>query len=286
MKNLMTRKVFLGMLMVLVLAFSVHGVCEALTLTRRSNATQTKQPTDPAFEIQFSVGLTGNTIAYDEGNPRRRVEDNNELTAAVKIDSQGYRVYYATNGTAYRYSADATTALTGTYYVDPRPTYNYKTLAGQVATDATNLTDRGEATKTSATSGNIPALADSWLVNSSRQVYDATGKALYTRTGTGNRAVHEHTDGNGNNDDDGDGTSNELISAADPYVYTLVDKYHPTVPEPEDDRFDYNEEQIRVTVNPAANIEIRVKGTNIYPPSGADLTERSGTLKEFDDFSV
>ena len=287
MKNLMTRKLLLGTLMAFVLAFSVQGVCEALDLTARSNLTQTKQPTDPAFEIQFSVGLTGNTIAYDEGSPRRRVEDDNDLGTAVKIDSQGYRVYYATNGTAYRYSVDATNALTGTYYVDPRPTYNYKTLAGQQASDVNDLSDRGTPTKTSATSGNVPAIAGSWLVNSGRQVYDATGKVLYTRTGAGTRAipaVYEHTDGNGDNDDDGDGTPNELITAAVPanlYVYTLVDKYHPTSPEPEADRFDYNEEAIAITSvpaitgDPATGLKVTVKGYNYRILTGAAVANPS-----------
>ena len=35
MKNLMTRKIVFGMLMMLVLAFGVQGIAEALTLTAK-----------------------------------------------------------------------------------------------------------------------------------------------------------------------------------------------------------------------------------------------------------
>ena len=58
MNNLTTRKIILGLLVTLVLAFGVQGVCEALTLSATSDTTQIKQPSDVPFELQFSVVLT------------------------------------------------------------------------------------------------------------------------------------------------------------------------------------------------------------------------------------
>ena len=99
MNNLTTRKIVLGMLMTLVLAFSVQGIADALTLTATSDTTQTKEPNDAPFEIQFSVRMNSNAIAYNDASPRRRVTDAN--TNAVRIDSSGYMVD-TVNGTERR----------------------------------------------------------------------------------------------------------------------------------------------------------------------------------------
>ena len=61
MNNLTTRKIVLGMLMVLVLAFSVQGIADALSLSKRSGDLQTKS-VDSSFEITFSVGTE---VRYD-----------------------------------------------------------------------------------------------------------------------------------------------------------------------------------------------------------------------------
>ena len=55
MNNLTTRKIVLGMLMVLVLAFSVQGIADALTFntTTRTGDLQTVLPGDD-FTITFS----------------------------------------------------------------------------------------------------------------------------------------------------------------------------------------------------------------------------------------
>ena len=61
MNNLTTRKIVLGMLMALVLAFSVQGIADALTFsTSRSGDLETKAPNE-TFTIRFSVSLKGNT---------------------------------------------------------------------------------------------------------------------------------------------------------------------------------------------------------------------------------
>ena len=57
MNNLTTRKIVLGMLMTLVLAFSVQGIADALTFgTSRSGDLQTVDE-DDEFTIRFSVNL-------------------------------------------------------------------------------------------------------------------------------------------------------------------------------------------------------------------------------------
>ena len=60
MSNLTTRKIVLGMLMVLVLAFSVQGIADAVMLDHVSNGGnyQTVQP-GGTFTIRFSVQPAG-----------------------------------------------------------------------------------------------------------------------------------------------------------------------------------------------------------------------------------
>ena len=67
MKNLMTRKLLFGMLMVLVLAFSVQGIAEALmTVTRKSSDDlETRSPgDDDDFRISFTVWQAWMTIRW------------------------------------------------------------------------------------------------------------------------------------------------------------------------------------------------------------------------------
>ena len=60
MNNLTTRKIVLGTLMALVLAFSVQGTADALALSAISDTVQSKRGiTGVDFEIQFSVALLG-----------------------------------------------------------------------------------------------------------------------------------------------------------------------------------------------------------------------------------
>ena len=81
MNNLTTRKIVLGMLMTLVLAFSVQGICEALKLAATSDTTQVKQPDDDPFEIKFTVTLVGDTA-----NPVNKGTRKGTTTAINKTD--------------------------------------------------------------------------------------------------------------------------------------------------------------------------------------------------------
>ena len=245
MNNLTTRKIVLGMLMTLVLAFSVQGVADALTLTRVSDQYQSKR-LGSSFEITFSVGLTSPTIAYNSA--RKRVSHDyddqtpvgTDHTATIsgttgRIDSSGYRVYDATNSREYRHSAGAT-AVSGDLYVDPRPSYNY--VSGNAGTETT----KGTATRGGSVS-SLTATSDLY-VNTSGQVVDGTGKLVYTRTGAGTRFDNNNTDV----------TTDD--TANDPFVYTLVTKQLPDDPIAEALRFDFNQESILVASNPSTAITI------------------------------
>ena len=85
MNNLTTRKIVLGLLMTLVLAFSVQGIADALTFsTSRSGDLETKAPNEQ-FTIRFSVSLKGNTaIKNSDGDSTTEGGD--------LIDSSGYRI--------------------------------------------------------------------------------------------------------------------------------------------------------------------------------------------------
>ena len=86
MKNLMTRKLVLGMLMTLVLAFSVQGIADALTFgTSRSGDLATELPVPNDFTIRFSVTPKGNTNIENANGDR--VDEAENL-----INSSGYYI--------------------------------------------------------------------------------------------------------------------------------------------------------------------------------------------------
>ena len=159
MNNLTTRKIVLGMLMTLVLAFSVQGIAEALTFsTSKTGDLETKAPNEQ-FTIRFSVSLKGNTAIRSGGN---LVKDNTATggTADARIDSSGYLVVEI-DGREYRTIA---TQPTGNLVVDPRPTYSDD--------------DPGTAGSPNGT----------YYVDNSKNVVDSDGKAVYVQTGGGIRA--------------------------------------------------------------------------------------------------
>ena len=88
MNNLTTRKIVLGMLMVLVLAFSVQSIADALTFgTRKSNDLQTLLPGDD-FTISFSVSLARPQVndMYKDG--RLRNPTRAEIAAETILQSK------------------------------------------------------------------------------------------------------------------------------------------------------------------------------------------------------
>ena len=166
MSNLTTRKIVLGMLMALVLTFSVQGIAEALTFsTSRSGDLETKAPNE-TFTIRFSVSLKGNTAIRIAGN---LVKDSTTTGSAAnhRIDSSGYLVMEAADGREYRTIENQPT---GSFVVDPRPTYSDETPGTAGSPNGTYYVD---------TSGNV---------------VDSDGNAVYVQTGSGTRA--DNTDPN------------------------------------------------------------------------------------------
>ena len=101
MNNLTMRKIVLGMLMTLVLAFSVQGIAEALTFgTSRTGDLQTVLPNED-FTISFSVSPGSNTTPIRNVDGKLVSDDGN-----TRINSSGYKVVDI--GTSeYRISAAA-----------------------------------------------------------------------------------------------------------------------------------------------------------------------------------
>ena len=87
MNNLTTRKIVLGMLMTLVLAFSVQGTADAITKFTKSTSTdyQVRSINEP-FTITFSISTQRSADIKD--NQDRLVTENGETQ--THIDSDGY----------------------------------------------------------------------------------------------------------------------------------------------------------------------------------------------------
>ena len=109
MNNLTTRKIVLGMLMALVLAFSVQGIADALTFSRPSNSGDLQTVfVGRDFTISFSVRPGGNTTAIRNVDGKLVSDDGN-----TRINSSGYKVVDI--GTSeYRISAAARSLIATT----------------------------------------------------------------------------------------------------------------------------------------------------------------------------
>ena len=174
--------------MTLVLAFGVQGIADALTFgTSRSGDLATELPAPNDFDIRFSVSLKGNTAIRSGGN---LVNDT-----GARIDSSGYLVAEV-NGREYR---TIPANPSGTLVIDPRP----------------RLSDDGTAGTPSGTQ----------YVDSSRNVVDSTGAAVYVQTGDG--------------------------TAGSPWRYTRA-KADPNDKVPDANRYHYNQEQVTITVTGAS----------------------------------
>ena len=173
-----TRNLCLGVLITLVLAFSVRGIADALTFsTSRSGDLETEAPNEQ-FTIRFSVSLKGNTAIRSGGN---LVKDSTTTGGAEnhRIDSSGYLVVEI-NDKEYR-TIDADTISEGDLVVDPRPTYDTETPAA-AGTPATGR-----------------------YVDTSGNLVDGDGDAVYVQTGDGTRA---------------DNSDPNNVVAANPWRYT------------------------------------------------------------------
>ena len=163
MKHLSIPKIGFGILLTLVLAFSVLGTAEALTFRESRTGDLQTIITGNEFTVSFSVTLGSNTTRITKKG--KLIKDSVELGAPFdnftdadhRIDSSGYLVFDATNGTAYRLM-DADTTLQNTY---ARTGTNQ---AWESTGDGTLYVSGGSAT-------------------SNGSVVNEDGAAVYTRTG-------------------------------------------------------------------------------------------------------
>ena len=243
MNNLTTRQIVFGLLMTLVLAFGVQGIAEALTLTETPPIAQSKR-LGSTFDISFSVGLTGNRVAYHSTYSNRRVNANDPTEY---IDSSGYLVtYIGVTSRSYRNTTgSAESQLTGgTFVVGSQPSY----------IDELNQ----------ARNAGTPYLVDT---STTGNLYDQNGEAIYIRTGTGTRF------------DDRDNTNPDDDVAANLYRYTRATFNTTTgistAPKMTDDSdlHDYNDEAIGITFPKEAGT-IRLKNPSFIfgsLPTPSDL---------------
>ena len=133
MNNLTTRKIVLGMLLVLVLTFSVQGIADAadLPLSKTSGDLQTKSEGE-TFEISFSVGIRSNTTAI-RNSDRELIDDGtsglttpNTATPSTtppgtRIDSSGYLIAEI-DGKDYRLTTPINADPSGLGEIPPSPT--------------------------------------------------------------------------------------------------------------------------------------------------------------------
>ena len=115
MKDLMTRKTVLGLLMTCVLAFSVQGIADALTLRISSGDLVTVAP-NQEFTLRFSVGLKSRVAQFSDTTPGTRaafekanVTATNTVSGFVNSKISGLT---AENASDYYYYDSVTTQAT------------------------------------------------------------------------------------------------------------------------------------------------------------------------------
>ena len=163
MNTLMTRKLVFGMLMTLVLAFSVQGIADALTFRESRTGDLQTVILNNEFTISLSVTLGSNTtrITDDTG---KLIKDGTATGGGTnaRIDSSGYLVFVASDNRDYRTSTEAN-ALSNTHVRNADNTYT-------------------------AASGTLYVSGGSNITNGSKSngnVVDDSGAAVYIRSGTG-----------------------------------------------------------------------------------------------------
>ena len=198
----------------LVLAFSVQGIADALTFGATRTGDLQTVVVNNEFTISFSVTLGGNTTAIRDANGKLIKDSSSDGGAGdARIDSSGYLVAEV-NGREYRTIA---TDPTGTLAIDPRPTYN-------------------DGTPASAGTAVSP-----YYVDSSGNVVDSGGNAVYVQTGAGDRA------------------------GSDPWRYTRA-KADPNDKVPDANRYHYNEESISISA--PTDVDLRRVGSHSVNVAG------------------
>ena len=173
MKNLMTRKIVLGMLMTLVLAFGVPDVTDAVTVDINTNAPDfaagsrtVDVRSGESFEITFTFKLNSRTRITntdgrqtDDGHPGLGSTTAGSPSGLRRVDSAGYYVVRI-GSTDYRILL--TTGVT-------------PSVADYIAGRRSPNSDYSAIRKSD---GSEPAAGDRYS-NSSRYYYDNLGNQLY-----------------------------------------------------------------------------------------------------------
>ena len=154
MNNLTTRKIVLGLLMALVLVFSVQGIADAVEFGEATGDLQTITEESGLFTITVPVTLGDNDTAIMNA-ANQLVSDDGR----TRIDSSGYKVRDI-GGIEYR-------------LIKSNPT---GTL---VAADTPPLSAAGRA----------PSARRPYYVDSGGNVFDSNGDDVYVRTGSGTDAI-------------------------------------------------------------------------------------------------
>ena len=250
MNSLTTRKIVLGLLMALVLAFSVQGTADALTLSKTLGDFKTK-PAGSSFEITFDVRLDSNSTRIYNSNGQQIDEYDNE------IDSSGYLIAYI-GGRARRLISSG--ALSDANSLSAAVNYAVASLAGspslkmRVSGDRSNITSYGDQLTTEP-SGN--------LYLSGTSVVDNQDRAVYVET--------EREDDTDTPDVDESGVYRYARATA-----TAVAAYSSNAPQ----RYAYNDEQITITSANTEGIQLLDSGGrryNVAPPNNV-LNERDQNL--------
>ena len=174
MSNLTTRKIVLGLLMALVLAFSVQGIANALTLEKTSGDFQTK-PAGSTFEITFSVRLDSNSTRIYNSNGQQTDEYGNE------IDGSGYLIEYVRGNARRLISVSGTGNLSDANSVDVASdvtSYAVPSLPGvaidrlkvRLSTERSNISSFGDELM-EGPSGNLYLSGTSVVDDQDRAVY-------------------------------------------------------------------------------------------------------------------
>ena len=144
MNNLTTRKIVLGLLMALVLVFSVQGIADAVEFGNTTGDLQTITEESGLFTITVAVTLGDN-------NTEIRNADNDLVSddGKTRIDSSGYKVREI-GGAEYRLIKSTPT---GTLVADSTPSLS--------------------------ADGRAPSARRPYYVDSGGNVFDSNGDAVY-----------------------------------------------------------------------------------------------------------
>ena len=223
----MIRKHVLCML-VCLLAFGVVGVVDAITRLEAKSPTVLSIRVGDPFEIKFNVTLQGSVIIRD-GNLYKLEDD-------TLVNSSGYKIEAST--------------LDGGYYILPDTTYTVP--SGTTAIVGSQHSYQFKSGNTGETNNFVEA-EGKYYVDTSGNVKDARGRAVYLRTNTGLRLV---TDENGN-----------VTQQDTRYSYQRA-KTTPPTKTLDSNRYYYNDEAVTIT---SADLTVRLP--NEFPVSGRTLSE-------------